>query len=113
MDQQYKYAIIKDSVVENIIQANYFNANSYASSVDSIAVQVEYYPVQIGDIYQYDEKTFSREGIVILRTLTPDEKLAEQEEILDNVILDSLNTANDLLSLTDAIDNLVLAQLGG
>lgn len=47
-----KYALIKNNIVENIIVADYTMANTLAQKTGRIAVNVDNYPVKIGDIYE-------------------------------------------------------------
>lgn len=47
-----KYAMIKNNIIENIIIADYTMANMLAMQTGYEAINVDNYPVQIGDVYE-------------------------------------------------------------
>ncbi len=104
MDMKYRYALIDNGVVDNVILANYFNATTTAHNLGFSAIQVELYPVQPGDTYDYDTGEFFRDGLKIERELSVEENISSIKsnlDVLQNDVIEALIIDN--LAMTEAL----------
>jgi hypothetical protein len=53
-----KYALIQEGIIKNIIIADYSSANAIAISQECTAINVDNYPVSIGDTYDDEDNIF-------------------------------------------------------
>lgn len=67
------YALIKNGVVENIIEADYPNIQTIAELLGVGAVCIDQYPVAIGDAYT--NGSFIRNGIEVQQNQTPQQQI--------------------------------------
>ena len=71
-----RLAVIEHSIVTNVIEGDFQNAR-HIFPLEAQVVNVDFFPVGIGDTYEAGQ--FYRNGEVIPRTLTADEKIAKLE----------------------------------
>ncbi len=82
-----RYAMIKDGIVKNIIIADYSMANMLAMETEHIAINVDNYPVNIGDIYENGsfmnaEDIKDEDGNVLIPARTVIERRMTEEEYI-------------------------------
>lgn len=71
-----RLAVIEHSIVTNVIEGD-FQSTRHIFPLESQVVNVDLYPVNIGDTYEGGQ--FYRNGEVIPRILTADEKIVKLE----------------------------------
>ena len=82
-----KYALIKNKTIKNIIVADYTMANMLAQQSGHIAVNVDNYPVGIGDIYESEcfmnaEDINDEDGNILVPARTVIERRMTDEEYI-------------------------------
>ena len=82
-----KYALIKNKTIKNIIVADYTMANMLAQQSGHIAVNVDNYPVGIGDIYENEcfmnaEDVKDKDGNILVPARTVIERRMTDEEYI-------------------------------
>lgn len=77
-----RLAVIENGIVTNVIEGDFQNAR-HIFPLESQVVNVDFFPVSIGDTYESGK--FYRDGEVIPRTLTADEKIGKLE--MDKALL--------------------------
>ena len=84
------YALIKDGKVINVIVSDWQNINKIARLQECEFVNVDFYPVQIGD--DYTDGKFYRDGEELERIKSDGERIFQ----LDNDIISAQQTITDL-----------------
>lgn len=103
-----RYALIKGNVIDNIIMADYYNADQIKVAMGyDYAINVDNYPVGIGDIYENgsfltgvdirteDGTLLIPKGTVIERDLSQEEKFSMLE--IENVELKNKVAEQDVV----------------
>lgn len=71
-----RLAVIEHGIVTNVVEGD-FQSTRHIFPLESQVVNVDLFPVAIGDSYQ--DGKFYRNGEVVSRTLTADERIAQLE----------------------------------
>lgn len=98
------YALIKDGKVINVIVADWQNVNKIAKLQECEFVNVDFYPVQIGD--DYTDGVFYRDGVEIKRIKTDSEKIGQ----LESDVISAQQTITDL-DLADIVSEQTITDL--
>lgn len=105
-----KYALIKDNVITNIIIADYTMANTLANQTEQIAINVDNYPVSIGDIYENGsfmnvKPVLDREGNVLIPARTVIERQMTDEEYIYMLEGENLDLKLALVDMAETYEN--------
>lgn len=108
------YALIKNNRIENIIVADYTMANMLAQQTGHIAVNVDNYPVGIGDIYENGsfmnaEDIKDENGNILVPARTVIERKMTDEEYI--YMLENQNKELGQMVTDRELENLELGQL--
>lgn len=108
-----QYALIKNNTIENIIVADSYNANQIKSSLGyDEAINVDGYPVSIGDVYEegffLTGKDFlDNEGIVMVSKGTVIERNISQEEQFKNLKEENITLKQKVAEQDQVIEELM------
>jgi|GEM_PF-2845714 len=75
-EDNMRLAVIEHGIVTNVVEGD-FQSTRHIFPLESQVVNVDLFPVAIGDSYQ--DGKFYRNGEVVSRTLTADERIAQLE----------------------------------